>query len=112
MNLFLLLVWMEKEFKTDRYLFPHTAYFIREMRIKAYSQLLESYRSLSLLHMAQTFGVSEGFIDRYYYIHVQVRRMVASFCYLSKGSVWVCQCVCCKEKQPLVLVLRKKSQCC
>ena len=65
-------VWMEKEFKTDRYLFPHTAYFIREMRIKAYSQLLESYRSLSLLHMAQTFGVSERFIDRYVCIIINV----------------------------------------
>jgi 26S proteasome regulatory subunit N7 len=34
------------------------------MRIKAYTQLLESYRSLSLSHMAATFGVSVQFIDR------------------------------------------------
>ena len=39
-------------------------YYIRQMRIKAYTQLLESYRSLSLSHMAATFGVSVQFIDR------------------------------------------------
>lgn len=58
-------VWVEKEFKCDRYLAPHTRYFIREMRIKAYTQLLESYRSLSLQHMAKSFGVSIEFIDKY-----------------------------------------------
>ena len=57
-------VWVEGEFLHDRYLAPHTRYFIREMRIKAYTQLLESYRSLSLQHMAKSFGVSVGFIDK------------------------------------------------
>ena len=59
-----LTVWLEKEFLTDRYLAAHTHYYIRQMRIKAYTQLLESYRSLSLSHMAATFGVSVEFIDR------------------------------------------------
>lgn len=58
------LMWVEEEFKRDRYLSLHTRYYIREMRVKAYSQLLESYRSLSLQNMARSFGVSEGFIDR------------------------------------------------
>ena len=39
-------------------------YYIREMRILAYTQLLESYRSLTLQYMANAFGVSEEFIDR------------------------------------------------
>ena len=52
------------EFKCDRYLAPHTRYYVREMRVKAYTQLLESYRTLSLAHMAKCFGVSEGFMDR------------------------------------------------
>jgi 26S proteasome regulatory subunit N7 len=34
------------------------------MRIKAYTQLLESYRSLSLSHMANSFGVSVEFMDK------------------------------------------------
>lgn len=59
-----LVVWVEEQFKRDRYLSQHTRYYIREMRVKAYSQLLESYRSLSLAHMAKSFGVTEAFIDR------------------------------------------------
>lgn len=46
-------------------LFPHYRYYVREMRIRAYAQLLESYRSLTMQSMAQSFGVSEEFIDRY-----------------------------------------------
>lgn len=57
-------VWAEEEFRRDRYLAPHMRFFVREMRIKAYTQLLESYRSLSLAHMAKSFGVSVEFIDR------------------------------------------------
>lgn len=57
-------VWLEQEFLKDRYLAAHLRYYIRQMRIKAYTQLLESYRSLSLSHMAATFGVSVQFIDR------------------------------------------------
>ncbi|KAJ9051289.1 proteasome regulatory particle subunit [Entomophthora muscae] len=49
---------------TSSYLFTHRKYYIREMRIIAYSQLLESYRSVTLESMAKSFGVSEDFIDR------------------------------------------------
>ncbi|XP_064399836.1 26S proteasome non-ATPase regulatory subunit 6-like [Halichondria panicea] len=58
------LIWAENEFKGDCFLAPHARYYIRELRIKAYTQLLESYRSLSLAHMAKSFGVGVGFIDR------------------------------------------------
>ena len=34
------------------------------MRIKAYTQLLESYSSLTLRYMAESFGVTEDFIDK------------------------------------------------
>lgn len=43
---------------------PHYRYYVREMRIKAYSQLLESYSSLTLDYMANSFGVTKDFIDR------------------------------------------------
>uniref|UniRef100_A0A4W3HAR8 26S proteasome non-ATPase regulatory subunit 6 n=1 Tax=Callorhinchus milii TaxID=7868 RepID=A0A4W3HAR8_CALMI len=42
----------------------HYRYYVREMRILAYSQLLESYRSLTLTYMAEAFGVSVEFIDQ------------------------------------------------
>lgn len=56
------LAWIETYLKSDRYLAPHYRYYVREMRITAYSQLIGSYRSLSLSYMAQTFGVSVDFI--------------------------------------------------
>jgi len=50
--------------KHDRYLSAHYRYYVRELRILAYTQLLESYRSLTLDYMARAFGVSVDFIDR------------------------------------------------
>lgn len=53
----------------ENHLFPsrvlavHSRFYVREMRIKAYSQLLESYRSVTLASLASAFGVSESFID-------------------------------------------------
>lgn len=47
----------------SRLLNPHSQYFVREMRIIAYAQLLESYRSLTLDSMARDFGVKREFID-------------------------------------------------
>lgn len=42
---------------------PHAKYYLRELRRKAYSQLLESYKALSLKSMANQFGVSQEFLD-------------------------------------------------
>ncbi|CAM0134908.1 proteasome regulatory particle subunit [Umbelopsis sp. WA50703] len=50
--------------RTSRYLYTHMRYYVREMRIIAYAQLLESYRSLTLESMANAFGVSQEFADK------------------------------------------------
>lgn len=55
---------VEDDMKHDRYFCPHYRYYVREMRILAYAQLLESYRSLTLDYMARAFGVSPEFIDQ------------------------------------------------
>ncbi|KAF6744456.1 proteasome 26S subunit [Ephemerocybe angulata] len=47
----------------SRILQPHARYYVREMRILAYAQLLESYRSLTLESLARAFGVTVEFID-------------------------------------------------
>ncbi|PPR00378.1 hypothetical protein CVT24_004440 [Panaeolus cyanescens] len=47
----------------SRILSPHTRYYIREMRILAYTQLLESYQSLTLKSMSEAFGVGVGWVD-------------------------------------------------
>ena len=38
--------------------------YVRKMRILAYNQLLESYRSLTLDSLARSFGVSVDFVDK------------------------------------------------
>lgn len=58
------LATVEQEMKKDWLFAPHYRYYVREMRILAYSQLLESYRSLTLGYMADAFGVSNEFIDQ------------------------------------------------
>lgn len=42
----------------------HTKYFVKEMRVVAYSQFLESYKSVKLENMAASFGVSQDFLDK------------------------------------------------
>lgn len=48
----------------DRLFHPHYRFYVREMRILAYTQLLESYRSLTLEYMANAFGVTIDYIDK------------------------------------------------
>lgn len=47
----------------SRILSPHSRFYVREMRILAYGQLLESYRSLTLESLAAAFGVTVDYID-------------------------------------------------
>ncbi|GJP30039.1 hypothetical protein CLOM_g22057 [Closterium sp. NIES-68] len=50
--------------REDRYLHPHLRFILREVRVVAYSQFLESYKSVTADAMARSFGVSLDFIDR------------------------------------------------
>lgn len=58
--------------RLDRYLFPHFRYYMREVRTVAYSQFLESYKSVTMEAMARAFGVSVDFID------MELSRFIAS----------------------------------
>jgi 26S proteasome regulatory subunit N7 len=59
------LALVEESFLTqDRYLHEHKNWFIREMRLRAYQQLLQSYRVVGLDTMATDFGVTVDFLDR------------------------------------------------
>lgn len=62
--IFCITAMVEQEMKKDWLFAPHYRHYVREMRIQAYSQLLESYRSLTLGYMAEAFGVSTEFIDQ------------------------------------------------
>lgn len=48
----------------DRYLYEHKSWYVREMRLRGYQQLLQSYRVVGLQSMANDFGVSVGFLDK------------------------------------------------
>jgi 26S proteasome regulatory subunit N7 len=59
------LALVEEQFLTqDRHLHEHKNWFIREMRLRAYQQLLQSYRVVGLESMAADFGVTVDFLDR------------------------------------------------
>lgn len=65
-SFFLSLAAVEEKFLgQDRYLYEHKGWFVREMRLRGYQQLLQSYRVVGLGSMAHDFGVSVDFLDRY-----------------------------------------------
>ena len=62
---FLALAAVEETFLSqDRYLYEHRGWFVREMRLRGYQQLLQSYRVVGLSSMANDFGISVDFLDR------------------------------------------------
>jgi len=71
-DFFSALATISDRMKEDKFVSAHATYFCREMRIRAYSQLLESYRSVQLSIMAKQFGVSEEYLDR------ELSRFIAS----------------------------------
>ncbi|KAN0141023.1 26S proteasome subunit RPN7 domain containing protein [Lactarius tabidus] len=56
----------------SRLLAPHSRFYVREMRILAYAQLLQSYSSLTLESLAHAFGVTVDFVDN------ELSRFIAS----------------------------------
>lgn len=63
-NFYVHLSGVEKQLRCDYLIHPHYRYYVREMRILGYTQLLESYRSLTLQYMAEAFGVTVDYIDQ------------------------------------------------
>jgi len=52
------------DMKKDRFVSSHVRYYSREMRIRAYAQFLESYKSVTLSSTADQFGLSIIFLDQ------------------------------------------------
>uniref|UniRef100_A0A7S1KLS4 PCI domain-containing protein n=1 Tax=Percolomonas cosmopolitus TaxID=63605 RepID=A0A7S1KLS4_9EUKA len=50
--------------QTKRYMSRHIAFYSREMRILAYKQFLQAYKSVTMQSMSQAFGLSMEFLDR------------------------------------------------
>lgn len=49
--------------KNDKYLSSHVEYYSKEMRLVAYRQYLEAFKSVTLSNMAEAFGISTSFLD-------------------------------------------------
>jgi len=69
---FVALAGITDTLKKNRFLSSHAGFFCKEMRVIAYSQMLESYRSVQLENMSFAFGVSEDFLDK------ELSRFIAS----------------------------------
>ncbi|TDH71959.1 hypothetical protein CCR75_004442 [Bremia lactucae] len=61
---FTAMVDIQPQILRDKYLSTHSRYLYRELRVLAYAQFLESYRSVTIASMAAAFGVSIEFLDK------------------------------------------------
>lgn len=65
------------ELHRSRYLAPHLKYYLRELRVVAYTQFLASYKSAKLEAMADAFGVSVDFMDQELFKFISAGRIHA-----------------------------------
>lgn len=56
----------------DRFLQRHAGYLLRELNVLGYKQFLDSYKSVTLANMAQSFGISTDYLD------LQLSRFIAA----------------------------------
>ncbi|KAI6011155.1 hypothetical protein BKA83DRAFT_4581109 [Pisolithus microcarpus] len=74
-KLFVALAMLEQTYLLpSQLLSPHMQYYVCEMRILAYAQLLESYQGVTLESLSGTFGMSIDSIDR------ELSRFIANGC--------------------------------
>ena len=63
---------LEKVLREDRFLQPHSDYWLRQLHTLAYKQYLDSYVTVEVSAMAKAIGVSEQFV------HYQCSSMIAA----------------------------------
>jgi 26S proteasome regulatory subunit N7 len=76
-DLFRILVEMEADLASDRFLGRHVAAYVRHLRVRAYGQFLEAYKSVTLDGIASAFGVTTAFIDAELARFISSRRLHA-----------------------------------
>lgn len=57
-------VELNDQLEEDRYFATHSTYLVRELRILAYTQFLDAYKSVVMATMAMAFGVGDAFLDK------------------------------------------------
>ena len=58
------LALIENYMEQHWFLSLHLKYYIKEMKLKAYQQVLTSYQSIHIHHLAKLFGVTQDFIEQ------------------------------------------------
>lgn len=66
------LLSIEPYIAEDRYCSAQLGYFLREFTLRAYNQYLEPYKSVLMLTMAESFGITVDMLD------VQISKAIAS----------------------------------
>merc|ERR1711976_15784 len=72
---FRVLIDIVKDIEKDRILSSHRKFMLKELRIMIYTQFLESYKNVTLDHMAKAFGVSVKFLDKELSEFISARRL-------------------------------------
>ncbi|EKX50382.1 26S proteasome regulatory complex, subunit RPN7 [Guillardia theta CCMP2712] len=62
-DFFVALVDIVDQLFLDRFVCSHARYFLRQARVVAYTQYLESYHTVDMASMSATFGVGLNFLD-------------------------------------------------
>jgi len=57
------MVDLNSAIQCDKYLYAHSLFIYRELRVLAYNQFLEAYKSVKMESMAKCFGISLSFLD-------------------------------------------------
>jgi 26S proteasome regulatory subunit N7 len=71
------IIHLHDGFQANQYLSAHVDYVLRECRVLAYRQFLQSYKSVTLSSMAGAFGFSEDFLDLELSRFIAVKRLSA-----------------------------------
>jgi 26S proteasome regulatory subunit N7 len=65
------------ELSANQFLSAHVDFVLRESRVLAYTQFLQSYKSVTMSSMAEAFGLSEDFLDQELSRFIAVKRLSA-----------------------------------
>ena len=79
----------------DRFLAAHTRWLLRELRLVAYAQFLQPYRSVTLASMSTAFGVSTALLDQYVCLSSSFLFVCCVLqCAVCTGGIGLSRCAC------------------
>ena len=77
-SLFRCLLEIVERVKNDKFMKKHEIYWCRQMRLVAYSQFLQSYKTVKMESMAEAFGMSVGLLDKELSHFISMQKLTSS----------------------------------